>query len=79
MVSLAAVGAKPGGMVAETVQIKATITAIDLKKHKATLEFPDGSRKTFAARKDVDLAKRKVGEEVVIRCTEAIAISVEKP
>lgn len=79
MVSLAPVGAKPGGMVADTVQVKATIAAIDLKKHKATLEFPDGSKKTFAARKDVDLTQRKLGEEVVIRCTEAVAITVEKP
>src|SRR5262249_33773748 len=78
MVALAPVGAKPGGLVADTIQIKAKVTAIDLKKHKATLQFPDGSEKTVAVRKDVDLTQRKVGEEVVIRCTEAVAISVEK-
>ncbi len=79
MVALAPVGAKPGGFVADTVQVKAKVVDIDLKKHKATLEFPDGSKKTVAVRKDVDLRQRKVGEEVVIRCTEALAISVEKP
>ena len=79
MVALAPVGAKPGGLVADTIQIKAKVVEINTKKHKATLEFPDGSKKTVAVRKDVDLAQRKVGEEVVIRCTEALAISVEKP
>ena len=79
MVALAPVGAKPGGLVARTVQVTATVVAIDLKRHEATLEFPDGSQKTVAVRKDVDLTKRAVGEQVVIRVTEAVAISVEKP
>ncbi len=78
-VALAPVGAKPGGMVAQTVQVKAKVVAINLKDHKATLEFPDGSKKTVAVRPDVDLTQRAVGEEVVIRCTEALAITVEKP
>ena len=79
VVVLAPKGAKPGGIVANTVQVTAKVTAIDLKHHKATLQFPDGTTKTFTARKDVDLTKRQVGEEVVIRTTEALAISVEKP
>ena len=79
LVALAPKGAKPGGIVASTVQITATVTAINLKRHKATLQFPDGSTKTVAVRKDVDLTQRKVGEEVVIRCTEAVAIQVERP
>ena len=78
-VVLAPVGAKPGGLVADTVQIKAIVTAIDLKHRNATLQFPDGSTHKVAVRKDVDLTQRKVGEEVLIRATEAIAISVEKP
>jgi hypothetical protein len=79
LVALAPVGAKPGGLMAHTVQVTATVTAIDLKNHKATLRFPDGSSKTVAVRKDVDLTKRQVGEEVSIRVTESIAITVEKP
>jgi hypothetical protein len=79
LVALAPKGAKPGGLMASTVQVIAKVTAIDLKHHKATLQFPDGTTKTVAVRKDVDLAQRKVGEELVIRCTEAMAISVEKP
>jgi hypothetical protein len=79
VVALAPKGAKPGGIVANTVQVTAKVTAIDLKHHKATLQFQDGTTKTVAVRKDVDLTKRQVGEQVVIRATEAVAISVEKP
>jgi hypothetical protein len=79
LVGLAPKGAKPGGIVAETVQVTATVIAIDLKAHKATLQFPDGSTRTVAVRKDVDLTKRQVGEEVVIRITETMALNVEKP
>jgi Cu/Ag efflux protein CusF len=78
-VALAPVGAKPGGVVAQTVQVTAKVAEIDLKNHRATLEFPDGSKKTFAVRPDVDLTQRAIGEEVVIRATESVAISVEKP
>jgi len=76
---LAPVGAKPGAVVAQTVQVIATVADIDIKHHRATLEFPDGSKKTFAVRPDVDLTKRAVGEQVFIRATESVAISVEKP
>ncbi len=79
VVALAPVGAKPGAFMADTVQLKATVTALDLKKHKATLRFSDGTTHTVTARPDVDLTQRHVGEEVVIRCTESLAISVERP
>ena len=79
MVALAPKGAMPGGMMASTVQATAKVTAIDLKHHKATLQLPDGSSKTFAVRPDVDLTQRKVGEEVVLRFAEAMAITVERP
>jgi hypothetical protein len=79
VVALAPKGARPGGMVAETRQVTAKVKAIDLKKHKATLQFPDGSTRTVAVRKDVDLTQRKVGEQVVFLVTEMLAISIEKP
>jgi translation elongation factor P/translation initiation factor 5A len=78
IVVLPAEGSKPGALVADTVQIKAKVTAIDLKKRKATLQFPDGHTETFEVRKDVDLTKRKVGEEVVIRATQAVLVGVQK-
>lgn len=79
MVALAPKGAQPGGLVAEAVQVTATVTAIDPAKRTATLRFEDGHTKTFPVRDDIDLSQRKVGEKVVFLVTEMIAISVEKP
>ena len=79
VVALAAKGAKPGGLMADTVQVTAKIVDLDFKHQKATLLFPDGSKHIVAVRKDVDLMKRKLGEEVVIRSTEAFLLTVEKP
>lgn len=78
-VDLAPLGAKPGVSTTETHQGTATVTAINLKRHKATLLFGDGTTKEFDVRKDVDLTQRKVGEKVVIRTTETIATQIEKP
>jgi hypothetical protein len=79
LVALAPKGAKPGALLVSTTQFVAKVKALDLKKRRATLEFPDGEVRTFPVRKDVDLNQRKVGDEVVIRITDALAISVEKP
>jgi len=79
MVALAPKGAKPGGLMAETTQVTASVTAIDQTGRTATLQFEDGSSKTFHVRDDIDLSQRKVGEKVVFQVTEMIAISVKKP
>jgi hypothetical protein len=76
LVALAPKGFKPGGIVAEATQLTAKVTAIDLEHRQATLQFEDGSTRTVAVRPDVDLSKRKVGDKVVIRITEALAIDV---
>lgn len=79
MVALAPKGAQPGGLVAGTTQITALVTDIDANRRTATLQFDDGSSKTFPVRDDIDLSQRKVGEKVVFMITEMIALSVEKP
>ena len=79
VVALAPKGAQPGGLVAQTAQVIGTVTAIDRTKRTATLRFDDGTTKTFPVREDIDLSKHEVGERVVFRVTEMIAISVEKP
>jgi len=71
--------APKGGLAAETTQFTATVIAIDLEKRTATLQFEDGITQTFSVRDDVDLSRRKVGERLVFRVTEMIAIWVEKP
>ena len=79
VVALAPIGDKPGGLMADTVEFTAKVKSVDLKRHRATLQFPDGTSKTFKVRKDVELTKETVGVDVVIRTTEAIAVSVKKP
>ena len=79
LVALAPKGAKPGGVMAETTQVIGTVTAINQQKRTATLRFEDGSSRTFPVRSDVNLGQRKVGEKVVFRATEMVAIRVEKP
>jgi hypothetical protein len=78
-VVLAPLGTKPGGILADTVEITAKLKSLDVRRRKATLLFPDGTTRTFKVRRDVDLTRHAVGDEVVIRATEAIAILVEKP
>lgn len=78
-VALAPVGAKPGGVIADTVQITAQVKAVDAKKRKVTLALPDGSTKTVKAGKKVDLSGVKIGDNVTVQHTEALAITVEKP
>jgi hypothetical protein len=78
-VLLAPKGAKPGGIVAETRQITATLTGIDTLRHRATFRFPDGTVRHYAVRPDVDLAPRHVGEEFAVRATKSMAIWVKTP
>ncbi|MGE4441775.1 MAG: hypothetical protein AB7D27_09840 [Desulfomicrobium sp.] len=72
-------GAQPGGLVVDTSQVTGTVTAIDPEQRTATLQFKDGSSKTLPVRDDIDLTRHKVGDQVVFRLTEKLAISVEKP
>jgi hypothetical protein len=78
VVALAPKGAKPGGVVAQTTQVIGTVVAIDRTKRTAKLRFEDGTVKTFPVRDDIDLSRHEVGERVVFRVTEMVAISVEK-
>lgn len=79
LVALAPQGAKPGGMMVETTRVTAKVTAIDAEHHTATLQFEDGTTRTVTVRPDVDLSKRNVGDQVVIRTTESLAIRMVKP
>ena len=63
---------------AHTVEVTTRVKSVNLKKHEATLEFPNGKTKTFLVRPDVKLSATDVGREVVIRATEGVAVRVEK-
>lgn len=73
-------GDKPAGVAVETVDVSATVEAIDKKKRTLTLKGPDGKLVTTKVDKSVGgFDTLKVGDSIHARFTEAIAISVEKP
>jgi hypothetical protein len=78
-VALAPKGAKPGVVVANTRELTARIQAIDTTKRTVTLRGPAGNTVTFQVSPDVDLTSVRVGDNVVIRYTEALALLVEAP
>jgi hypothetical protein len=79
MVAGAPEGAKPGVLMADTVELTAKVKVIDTLNHTATLEFADGSRRVVRVRPDIELRNEYLNQEVVIRVTTAMAIRVEKP
>jgi hypothetical protein len=76
---LAPKGDKPGGVVSQMQEYTATVTAINQRRREVTLRLPDHTKRTFPVRPDVDLSQRKVGQQVAVRVTVAVAISVEAP
>jgi hypothetical protein len=70
-------GEMPGGMATRTAQVTATVTAIDKKKGTLTLKGPEGNLVTAKAEDPKNLDKVKVGDDLLITITEALAISVE--
>jgi len=75
-VSLAAPGATPGGVIADQVQLRAVVRAVDPEARTVTLEVPAGGERTLKAREGVDLSNVKVGEQVSVTHTRALAISL---
>ncbi len=72
-------GVRPGVLMADPVELTATVEAVDLAKHEATLQISDGRHGTFKIRPDVDLTSVKPGAKVFIRTTTAVAIMLDKP
>jgi hypothetical protein len=70
-------GEMPGGMAARQVTVTATIMAIDKQKSTITLKGPEGNLTTVKVQDPANLEKVKVGDELMITYTEALAISVE--
>jgi len=71
-------GETPGGMAARQSTVTATVTAIDKKKGTVSLKGPNGKTVIAKAEEPKNLDKIKVGDELMITYTEALAISVEK-
>ena len=79
-VQVAPKGAKPAATLVETAEVTATVEAIDYQKRTVTLKGPEGKTRTIKVDPGVKRFKEvKKGDEVVLRFTEAVAISVQKP
>jgi translation elongation factor P/translation initiation factor 5A len=80
LVEMAPRGAKPGAVMVSTAEVAAKITAIDRGKHTLTLEGPEGKTVTLKVHEHVkEFDQLKVGDDVVVRYTEAVAVNVRKP
>lgn len=70
-------GSKPGLLVAGTNTTIAVVKAIDTTAHTATLQFADGSSRTYKVRPDVQIKPEYLNREVVIRQDSEFAVTVE--
>ena len=76
-----AVAAAPGGgaIVVETFTSTATVSALNTKDRKVTLQFPDGKKTTFKASPDmVNYNQLQVGDQVNAVVTEQAVIWLSK-
>jgi hypothetical protein len=79
-VELAPKGQKPAGLAVETTELTATVENINYDLRLVTLRGPAGNARTLKVAPRVEsLRQVKVGDELVVRHTEALAITVLKP
>ena len=77
-VQVAAPGQKPGAVVLDTIEMRARVEDIDYKSRTVTLRGPQQKTATIKVDKDVKrFGEVKKGDEVVVRHTEAVAITVD--
>jgi Cu/Ag efflux protein CusF len=70
-------GERPAGAVLKQESIKAKITAIGKHKESVTLKGPEGNSMTIKVKNPKNLEGVKVGDDVEITYTEALAVAVE--
>jgi hypothetical protein len=67
----------PGASGSRTIVATVSITAIDTKAGTATFKGPEGNSFTVKARDPKNLKKVKVGDELVVTYSEALAVSLK--
>lgn len=79
VVALAPKGEKPAGLMARTVELTGSVESIDPKKRTVDVKGPAGNVRTFHVDKAVkNFDQIKKGDQIVLRITEAVALSVVK-
>jgi Cu/Ag efflux protein CusF len=70
-------GSKPGATISKQMTATVTVTAIDIKVPSVTIKMGDGSITSFKVEDKKALNGVKVGDQVQITYTQALAISVK--
>jgi hypothetical protein len=71
-------GQTPGAALGRSVEFVATITAINREENTIDLKGVNGSIETVPVANPANLQQIQVGEEIVIRLTQAVAISLDQ-
>lgn len=74
----AAPGQTPGAAVGSSVQVVATIVAINKKKKMLDLQGPNGVVETVNVANPASLKHVKVGNDIVVTLTKVTAISLDR-
>lgn len=78
--TVAAQNGQPGGMVVNTIRAEATVEDVNAQTRDVTLKEPGGKTVKLKVDPSVrNLDQIKKGDQIVVRYTEAAAISVTKP
>jgi Cu/Ag efflux protein CusF len=72
-------GTRPGATIAEQMTATVTVNAIDMKVPSVTFTTPDGRKLSSKVENPKNLEGVKVGDQVEITYTRALAISVTPP
>jgi hypothetical protein len=72
-------GAKPGGKIVDTLAFTAKVMSVNAMGREVVLQMPDGQNKKVKVGPDINLANVNPGDDVGVRLTRAIAISVTTP
>jgi predicted aconitase with swiveling domain len=71
-------GETPAGVIARETKVTVTITAIDEKAPTITFKGPTGNTRTIKVKHPEKLKTVKVGDQVELTYTEALALTIEK-
>jgi len=73
-------GAGAGRVIAaKTYRVTGKVQYIDAQNRTVTITWPNGQSRVIKAAPRIDLRAFKAGDDVVIRYTEALALSLQKP
>ena len=71
-------GGVPGAIVEQQVSLLVSVVAIDEPNGTVTVKAPDGTVEKVKARNPKNLKRVKVGDDLVVTLSRAVAISLEK-